>query len=124
MKPLVYLISPFTRGDQFANARFQMQMFLRLQNDGIVLPFAPLAMCAVQLVEPQTWQWWMDYDLAMLARCDAAFVCAEKPDELWESEGARTEWKFCAETNKPRFGKIEELYAWTEEWKKCQAKKR
>ena len=117
MKPLVYLISPFTKGDQFSNARFQMQMFLRLQNDGIVLPFSPLAMCAVQLVEPKTWQWWMRYDLAMLARCDAAFVCAEDPARLWNSEGALTECRMCVETNKPRFEKIEDLYAWAEKWR-------
>jgi hypothetical protein len=114
------MISPFTKGDQFANARYQMQMFLRLQNDGIVLPFAPLAMCAVQLVTPQNHAWWMRYCLDMLRLSDAAFVCAESFDALYKSEGAQTECKLCIDTSKPSWDNTEELYAWAEEWKKCQ----
>jgi hypothetical protein len=115
-KPLVYLISPFTKGDQFGNARYQMQMFLRLQNDGIVLPFAPLAMCAVQLVEPQTWQWWMDYDLAMLERYDACLrMNADYPSlgySVVESAGADNEVAAFRKMGKPVFYSLDACYAW------------
>lgn len=70
-KPWVYIASPYTRGDQALNVRFQMRTWQELMNDEMVLPIAPLWSHFQHLVYPRPYQDWIDYDLELIERMDA-----------------------------------------------------
>src|SRR5690606_24344559 len=42
LRPLVYIASPYTKGDPCVNARFQSEVFDQMVSDGICLPYIPL----------------------------------------------------------------------------------
>lgn len=73
-RPLVYIASPYAKGDQIRNVRASLDVFNRLLEDGVVIPVAPLLACLAHLVHPRSVEEWMAYDLALLARCDAVLA--------------------------------------------------
>lgn len=70
-KPLVYIASPYTKGDPGINTRFQMHVFNRLILDDVVWPFAPLWSHYQHIMYPLDYDAWTKFDLAILERCDA-----------------------------------------------------
>src|SRR5262245_34840547 len=70
-KPLVYVASPYTKGDQAINVNYQCRMFDAMMNDGIVIPIVPLWSHFQHTICPRHYQDWIDYDLAIISRCDA-----------------------------------------------------
>src|SRR5438477_12764451 len=70
-RPVVYIASPYSKGDPAINTHFQCQMFDRLMNDGVVWPVAPLWSHFQHTMFPRTYKDWVAYDLAMIPRYDA-----------------------------------------------------
>jgi len=115
-KPIVYIASPYTKGDTCINTHFQANIFDRLMDDGIVWPFAPLVSHFQHTVHPRPYQDWIDYDLALCARFDACLrLNAELPELDYfvsESSGADGEVARFQQLNKPVFYSIEACYTW------------
>lgn len=116
-KPVVYIASPYTKGDTAVNTRFQMQMFDELMNDGIVWPVAPLWSHVQHMAFPRKYEDWINYDLALIQRYDACFrlnaTCPSLPDYLiTESSGADGEEKEFQRQGKPVFYTKTSLYEW------------
>ena len=80
----VYIASPYTKGDVAINVRKQITTFTILLNEGYI-PFAPLMSHFIHLVNPQSYDTWMQWDLDWLDTCDIVLRLEG------ESEGADKE---------------------------------
>ena len=122
MKPVVYIASPYTKGDPAINTRFQCTVFDQLMEDGKVTPIAPLLSHFQHCVHPRPYQDWIDYDLELLdiigtsdtpsavLRLDATFPAIGYHQA--ESSGADNEVHHMANLGRPVFFSIEDLYDW------------
>jgi hypothetical protein len=63
------------------------------------------------IVSPRPLDFWYEYDVATLARCDAVFRMEGK------SEGADQEVAFAEDEGKPVFTNRPELLAWARDWR-------
>jgi len=118
-KPLVYISSPYTKGDQLVNARYQCFIWNRLRSEGVVTPIAPLWSAFQHFIDPVNYQGWMEYDIEIVSRCDALVRCDVV--HQWEdgsvytqreSRGADMEWDHAIEIGIPTFIDINSLYRW------------
>lgn len=117
MKPLVYVASPYTKGDSTINTHFQCKVFDRLLTDDLVIPFVPLWSHFQHVVFPRDYRDWIDYDLQLIRaanfqaclRLDAEFP--ELDYKITESVGADGEVRLFRELNKPVYYSIDDLYA-------------
>jgi hypothetical protein len=69
-KLIVYIASPYTRGDVEQNVRAQIDAAEIIRNAGHI-PFAPLLSHYWNREYPHTWQYWMDLCLDWIRRVDA-----------------------------------------------------
>lgn len=117
-KPIVYIASPYTKGDVAINAHFQCKMFDRLLGDGKVLPVAPLWSHFQHVLFPRPYEDWIKYDQDMLHLYDCCLRLSAEIDELGykqqESSGADAEVEAFIRMKKPVFHSIEELYLWVD----------
>jgi len=117
-KPLVYVASPYTKGDPTINTHFQCKVFDQLLTDNLVIPFVPLWSHFQHCVLPRHYQDWINYDLEFIraAGFDACLrLNAELPELdylITESSGADGEVALFTELGKPTFYSIEELHEW------------
>lgn len=115
-RPVVYIASPYTRGDVAINTRFQCEVFDTLMNDGVVWPVVPLWSHFQHILFPRKYQDWIDYDLALLPRYDACLRLNAKYESLGyeqkDSTGADGEVAAFIKMGKPVFYSVEDLYAW------------
>lgn len=121
-KPIVYIASPYTKGDPAINTHFQCRMFDRMVSDGIVTPYAPLWSHFQHTMFPRSYQFWIDYDNAMIDSYlfDACLrlnaECASVPNYLIsESSGADAEVERFKKMGLPVFYDFDELYFWAGE---------
>ena len=115
-KPLVYIASPYTKGDPAINTRFQCEMFHKMWMDGIVTPFAPLWSHFQHILFPISYEEWVDYDNQIIPRCDALIrlIADYRPINYRQrdSSGADAEVDLARALNIPTFTDIEALYQW------------
>lgn len=115
-RPIVYLASPYTHGDQCLNVRAQHEMFYRLLKEGVVYPHAPLWSHYQNLYQPIAWETWLDFDKALLLRFDALYRFSAKYPALdyfeGKSLGADQEEGFCRAHGIPVFYTLDLLYDW------------
>jgi hypothetical protein len=118
-KPVVYIASPYTRGDVAMNTHFQCKVFDRLLSDGKVWPIAPLWSHFQHTVFPRPYEDWIAYDQALLHLYDACLrLTADLPAVGYnqhESTGAEKEVTSFQSMGKPVFYSIEELYRWVDD---------
>lgn len=69
--PWVYIAAPYTKGDPVVNTRTAMECFDRLRRSGDCIPICPLWSMFQHFLTPTPYQSWLDYDLAIIDRCDA-----------------------------------------------------
>lgn len=122
-RPLVYLASPYSQGNVNLNTRFQCEMFDKLMNDGIVWPIVPLWSHFQDVMFPRAYEDWMDYDFALLDRCDALIRLDARhtPTGYHQhaSTGADREVAYVSDVlGLPVFFSIRELYSWADELRK------
>jgi hypothetical protein len=110
MKPLCYISSPYTEGDQLGNAAYAMGIIKEMVYS-IVIPLSPLSMAAMQLVVGWSHGQWMEYDLALLSRCQCVLVCGDA-DMVSRSVGVQAEIKFALENGIPVFYNFHDLITW------------
>lgn len=118
-KPIVYVASPYTKGDAAINTHFQCKIFNQLMDDGKVWPVVPLWSHFQHTVFPRPYKDWIAYDKALLKLYDACLrLSAEIPELNYsesESSGADGEVEYFQTAGKPVFYSIEELYRWVTE---------
>jgi hypothetical protein len=116
MKPIIYVASPYTKGDVSVNVHFQCKIFDELMDEKIVIPVVPLWSHFQHTIFPRPYQDWIEYDLALLNRYDACLrlgVVNEKLDySQYDSSGADGEVKEFKRLNKPVFFNKKDLYEW------------
>ena len=87
---LIYISGPIMIGDQFtnlSNAIAAGEMIASTGHDVVI----PHLNCIWHLIFPHEYEFWMEQDLALLARCDAIFRIEG------ESAGAECEIEFAEE---------------------------
>ena len=118
MKPLVYIASPYTKGDVAMNTHFQCRVFDQLLTDGRVTPIVPLWSHFQHTVIPTPYEDWVDYDNEIIARCDACVrLNASIPSMHYlqvESSGADAEVDLFLAAGKPVFYSVEALLQWAD----------
>jgi hypothetical protein len=121
-KPIVYIASPYTKGDVAMNVHFQCLIFDQLLTDGRVLPIAPLWSQFQHLLFPRNYEDWIRYDLGLLRLYDCCLrLRADIPRlsyEQFESKGADGEVNQFIQMGKPVFTSIEDLYSWLDHLEK------
>lgn len=121
-RPVVYIASPYTRGDPAMNTNFQCKIWDRLMTDGKVWPVAPLWSHFQHTVRPRKYEDWVAYDIALISRYDACLRLNAELPELGYSEskssGADNEVKEFQRLGKPVFYSVEELYRWVDSARK------
>lgn len=118
-KPVVYIASPYSKGDPVINTHFQCRIFDQLLSDQLVLPVAPLWTHFQHLLYPRPYQDWIQYDQETLFMYDCCLrleaVCDRTGYRANESSGADAEVASFQKQGKPVFFSIEDLYAWVRE---------
>jgi len=127
-RPLVYIASPYTHGDVGINVHFQCRMFDELLREELVVPLVPLWTHFQHLLFPRTYQDWVEYDNAIIERCDAClrlnvrYFCPSihhsGPPLIYEekkSKGADAEVELFKSLSKPVFYSKIDLYEWVSE---------
>ncbi|MCP4545440.1 MAG: hypothetical protein GY835_03100 [bacterium] len=117
-KPVIYIASPYTKGDAAINTHFQCKTFNQLLDDGKVWPVVPLWTHFQHTVFPRPYQDWIEYDKALLPLYDACLrLNAEVPELHYfesESSGADGEANYYKSVGKPLFYSIVDMYAWVD----------
>ncbi len=120
-KPIVYVASPYTKGDPCLNTHFQLKLFNMLLNDDKVVPFMPLLSHFQNVAFPRPYMDWLNYDREIIRVCDACLrLDADLPEYDYfvdESSGADTEEVLFKQLRKPIFYLISDLYKWAEQWR-------
>ena len=117
-KPWIYIASPYSKGDQALNVRYQHRIWHALLDMGCV-PIAPLWSHYQHLAFPRPYQDWIDYDMAIIERCDACIrlnaTCESPAYFMSESSGADGEVKAFLAAGKPVFFNLKTLEEWLAE---------
>jgi hypothetical protein len=109
-RPLVYIAGPYTRPDPVENTHAVIRLASDLVDEGTVTPFVPHLTLLWHIVSPRPLDFWYEYDVATLARCDAVF---RMPGE---STGADKEVEFAEAASVPVFTDRERLMEWARTW--------
>lgn len=124
-KPVVYVASPYTKGDPAINTHFQCRIFDELLTDGKVLPVVPLISHFQHLMFPRDYHDWINYDLDMIPLYAACLrLKAEHPALKYlqaESSGADGEEREFKKQGKPVFYDKASLYDWADKWQSAKA---
>jgi hypothetical protein len=99
---VIYIASPYTKGDVAKNVRSQIDTADRLAMLGF-LPRWPLASHFWHMIHPHDYQFWIDLDMQEIPRCDALLRLSG------ESAGADREVQRAIDFDIPVFYSIDDL---------------
>lgn len=106
-KPVVYIASPYTKGDVAVNVRRSFEEWDALWDSGLCIPITPLASHFQHFLTPRSWDDWLNYDLQLIhAACDAVLRLPG------ESVGADREVEFARANYIPVFFSRTSLIDW------------
>jgi nucleoside 2-deoxyribosyltransferase len=108
MKPLVYLAGPYTRPDPVENVHKTCKVADVVLEMGAI-PFIPHLTHTYHLVSPKPLEFWYEYDIHTMLRCDAVLRLAG------DSTGADKEVSVAVEKGIPVFYGLDELGKWIAE---------
>jgi hypothetical protein len=103
LKPLVYISGPISLGNTIVNVRNGCLAWETLRAGGLCTPIAPHWSIQQEMVWPITHAEWIEYDLELVARCDAVLRLPG------ESKGADQECLFAQQLGLPVFHDLNEL---------------
>ena len=101
----IYVSGPYTKGGVGVNVRRAIQAGLQLRDAGLV-SIVPHLFHLAELVEPRPYDYWLEWDLALLTRCDALLRLPG------ESPGADLEVLRARELGLPVFSSLDGAIAW------------
>lgn len=111
-RPLVYVAAPYTNPDPVENTNAAVKAADDLHDTGLVTCVVPHLTLFWHAITPQQYDHWLEYDLALLARCDALLRLPGA------SSGADKEVKFCLSPERriPVFYSQPILLDWAKGW--------
>lgn len=71
MRLLLYVAAPYTRPDPVWNTSRAIRCATAIYDDGYWVPIVPHLSLVWHLIEPRPIEHWYDYDLCILAHCQA-----------------------------------------------------
>ena len=104
--PLVYIAGPYSTPDPVANTHSVAKVASELYRTGAVVPVVPHLTLLWQLIDPQPIEFWYEYDLHILRRCDAVLVLPGP------STGTDREVDRARKLGIPVFASTDEVLAW------------
>jgi hypothetical protein len=117
-KPIVYIASPYSKGDPAVNTHFQCAVFDQLLSGGRVIPIAPLWSHFQHLLFPRPYADWITYDQSLLRLYDACLRLPVSFESMAysqnESSGADAEVAMFRQMGRPVFFSIEKLNDWAD----------
>ena len=99
---MIYIASPYTKGDTADNVRVQMDAFHQLAKAGFC-SYAPLISHYQQIYRPLDYETWLSMDLEIVSRCDAVLRLPG------DSSGADREVEHAHQCGKPVYFSIMRL---------------
>lgn len=99
---LIYIASPYTKGDVAINVRRQIDVGDLILKKGYI-PYIPNLSHFWHFISPKTYEMWMVIDSEILRRCDAVLRISGK------SKGADREVKLAKSLGIPVYHSLEEL---------------
>jgi hypothetical protein len=106
MKPLVYVAAPYRTPDPVENTHNAIKVCDQLAMEGIVTPICPHLTLLFHVVTPHPEQFWLDYDLEVMAHCHAVLRLPG------QSSGADAEVIAARKALQPVFYEVPDLYDW------------
>lgn len=120
MKPLIYLASPYAKGNQALNAEFQFKLFNELMDWGTMLIYPPLWTHFYHSCHSREETDWLEMDFRILKNCDAVLRLPAKNIHReyfqHESAGADKEVALAKESGIPVFHNIPDLVRWVDDF--------
>ena len=107
-KPLIYLAGPYTLTDPVHNTHKIIKIASEIYDSGHAVPLIPHLSLLWHLVDPRPIDFWYEYDMHLLARCDALLRVPGK------SSGADAEVDKAQELRILVFDKLSRLLYWAE----------
>lgn len=105
MSKLVFISGPYTYPDPVINTRLICDAWHVLRNRGFI-PFAPHLSLLLHFHEPRDIQFWYDYDIDVMKRCD---IVLRIPGE---SAGADNEVKIARDLGIPVYEMSADQFTW------------
>lgn len=105
MRPLIFISGPYSNGDQVLNTHAAIRAAELLYAVGAV-PYVPHLSIAWHMYQPHTPEWWYEFDLHVLARCQALYRLPG------DSIGADREEAEAVHLGIPIFTDLEEVHLW------------
>jgi hypothetical protein len=109
-RPLVYLAGPYSSPDPVLNTHTVVEIASRLVDEGLVTPTVPHLTLLWHVIQPRELDFWYEYDLALVARCDAVLRLPGA------STGADKETAFAESRGIPVFTDEAALREWARDW--------
>jgi len=104
-KPWVYIAGPYSQGDPVQNTRRAIEVADRIVEYGVV-PIVPHVSLLWDLTKPRPPEFWYEYTMQLLARCDAIYRI---PGDSW---GADREMEYAGANNMTRITGFWTLLEW------------
>lgn len=105
-RPLCYVAGPYVFPDPVENTNLTINLADRLDASGVLTACVPHLSLLWHIVCPHDADFWYDYDLALLHRCDCLLRIPGK------STGADNEVAFAEAHSIPVFYDVDELIEW------------
>lgn len=106
MSKMVFISAPYTHPDPIENTRIVCEVWHKLRKCGFI-PFAPHLSMLLQFHKPMDIQFWYDYDIEVMKRCDIVLRLQG------ESVGADNEVRIATNIGVPVFTSVDELVEFT-----------
>lgn len=103
---MVYCAGPFQLPEPIANIHRAIDVAEELESTGLVTACVPHLNMLWDLIHTHSAEWWYDYDLAYLARCDALLRISGP------SRGADNEVEYAQDHGIPVFYNTDDLKEW------------
>ena len=103
---LCYTAGPYVHPDCVENTNKTIHVAEELEATGLITAYVPHLSLLWHLVVPHDADFWYDYDLSILNRCDCLYRIPGK------SSGADNEEAFATEHKIPIFSDLDELVGW------------
>lgn len=110
-KPLIYLAGPYSHPDPVANTHAVVMVAEEIMREGKMIPLIPHLSMLWHAIVPHEVEFWYEYDLHLLARCDAVLRIPG------ESTGADREMDEAWRLGLPVFRGLDDLRLWLTSWR-------
>lgn len=114
LAPRVYIAGPYSRGNVVLNVRSAIVAGTYLLSRGLI-PYIPHLTLLWEVVVPQSYRTWLEYDKEWLLLCDAVLRLPG------ESRGAEEEVSLAEQANIPVFYTKEALMGWASTFERAKS---